>query len=396
MQKVKQKNIVISYFVLVCFLVSFSTGCIPIVELNKRGLIQSIGIDYQKNNKNKKFVVSFQMFNTSSSIEQDSPKSSSNNFTTRSEGVTLRDAMKRACLKQDRKIYYRVTNIIILGKSILEDSAVFRQAINFLNQTYMSSPNIYIAISDKKASDIIDAEIKQNNMPSNFIQDMLKNAERQGYVQKTHLTDVVTSLNSIDKSVSIPIITKQQTKEKKDELKIKGIGVLCDGKFKGEILAHDVNFLRMLEDRDKKAQLAFEIQTEQQGLCNFNIIRRDAQIKSKIKNNRPFFEIFLDIETNLTENSEGYNVEDFSEKEIRILEQHQKQVLKYNISKILLKLLREYKTDLLYFTNDIYRSHYDYWIDNNKNMQDVLSKTNFELKIKTHIYRSAMEKSKNY
>ncbi len=385
--------------VLSCLLTVFLTSCVPIVELNKRGLIQSIGIDYQKNgksNKHKKFVVSFQMFNTSSAIQQDSPKSSSNNFTTRCEGVTLQDAMKRACLKQDRKIYYRVTNIIVLGRSILANPQIFRQAINFLNHTYMSSPNIYIAISDQDAADIIEAEIEQNSMPSNFIQDMLKNAEKQGYIQKTHLTDVVTSLNSPDRSVSVPIITKKKNHRKEDELKVKGIGVLNNGRFKGELLAHDVIFLRMLEDKDQKTQLAFDVDSQRYGRCDFSVIKRKTKIKSLIKQGAPFFEISLELDTNLTENSKGLNIEDFSEREIKTLESQQQQVLTRRISIILNKLLKKHRTDLLYFTNDIYRSHYDYWLAHDGDMQEILARTGFSLKVKTHIYRSVMEKSKNY
>ena len=306
----------IIYILIFIILTVFMTSCIPIVELNKRGLIQSIGIDYNNNI----FEVSVQMFNSTSSTDQKKLEASSSNAIVTSKGATIMEAMKRTSLKQDRQIYYKVTNTIILGRAIFEDKKIFKQTIDFLNQTYMSSPSVYIAMADKKASDIISTEIAKSDLPSNFIQDILKNVENQGYTQKIFLSNIVTSLNSFNTSTSIPIIKKQKSKdkEKKDELVIKGIGVISDGKLSGEIKSNQVKFIRLLDNN--KAQLSFNLLSKKYGRCEFNIIKKKSDIKTKIINNVPNLYIYLNIESVLMENNQGYNIRNLSEQDIINLE----------------------------------------------------------------------------
>lgn len=381
----------IIYIFIFMILIIFMTSCIPIVELNKRGLIQSIGIDYN----NDIFEVSVQMFNSTSSTDQKKLEASSSNSIVTATGTTIMDAMKRTSLKQDRQIYYKVTNTIILGRSIFEDKKIFKQTIDFLNHTYMSSPSVYIAMADKKASDIISTEIAKSDLPSNFIQDILKNVEAQGYTQKIFLSNLVTSLNSFNTSTSIPIIKKQKSKdqEKKDELAIKGIGVISNGKLTGEINANQVKFIRLLDDQ--KSSLSFNLSSKKYGKCEFNIIKKRCDIKHEIVNNIPYFYIYLNIESILMENDQGYNIRNLSEQDIINLETILNYYFRKNISKILNKNLKSYNSDLLYFTDDIYRSNYKFLQQNKNNWVDVLSHVNVSIKIRSHISRSFMEESKS-
>ena len=170
MRKIRHKKNIIIIFLLLIICEMFLTSCIPVVELNKRGLIESIAIDY----KDGKFISSFQMFNSSASIGANGAESQGDNFIVKSEGKTIMESMKRTSLKQDRRLYYRVTNVIILGREIFLDRKIYKQTIDFLNKTYMDSPNVYVVMADKEASDIIEADIEQSDVQSNFVLDTLK------------------------------------------------------------------------------------------------------------------------------------------------------------------------------------------------------------------------------
>lgn len=375
----------------ITFIILF-TSCIPIVELNKRGLVQSIGIDYN----NKIFSVSFQIYNSTSSSGSNSSsdsKEGNNNIIVTSNGKTIADAMTKSCLKQDKKIYYKVTDVIILGKSIINNKQAFKQTINFLNKTYMSTPNVHIAICDKKASDIISAEIKQSITPSNFIQDMLKNAEKQSYIQKTYLSDIVTSLNNLNTSVSIPIITLQKSKDEKPEIKITGTNILHNGNSKGIIPVNKVKYLQLLNN--KKHQNSFRIYNKKLGLCDFSVIKKRVKINPCIKNNLPHFNINLYVESNLVENTKGLNIHEITEQTIKNMEILQKKTLTQNISTLLNYLLKDCHADLLYFTDDIYKTNYNYWLKNKKNWENIIPQITFSLNVNTHIYRAMIERSEN-
>lgn len=386
---IKMRLIVKATISLIIFSVLL-TSCIPIVELNKRGLVQSIGIDYDK----KMFSVSFQIYNSTSSGSTDSSSQSNNNITVTSKGKTIADAMEKSCLKQDRKIYYKVTDVIILGKSIINNKQVFKQTINFLNKTYMSIPNIHVAICNKKASDIISAEIQQSMNPSNFIQDMLKNAEKQSYIPKTYLSDIVTSLNDISTSIAIPIITLKKNNDEKPEIKITGINILHNGHSVGTISVNKSKYLQLLNN--KKHQNSFSFYSKKLGLCDFSIIKKSVKISPSIKNNLPHFNINLYVESNLIENTKGLDIREFKEKTIKNMEILQKKTLTQNISTLLNYLLKDCHADLFYFTDDIYRTNYNYWSKNKENWENIIPKITFSLNVQTHIYRSIIEESENY
>lgn len=392
---IRRKRKLTVTFILILSLVFmfFLTSCFPTEELNKRGIIQSFGIDYKKGI----FEVSFQIFDSSGSSSKSGESKSNNNsgIIVTSKGSTIMEAMDKSCLKQNKKIYYRIVNVIVLGRSVVTDKKVFKETIDFLNKTYMSNPNLYIIMSDETANSILTIENKSNSMLSNLMQDMLKNAEIQGYVQKVYLSNIVVSLNSINTSVSIPIVMKEKPDDEKEEkLKIKGIGILDKGIFKGIIQAQDVKYIQFL--KDKKYQIDFNFLTDKFGRCDFNLIKKDIKIKSKIKNDKPHFDIELSIESNLMENDKGYNIRNLSDKDVTELESLQKDYLKSNITRILNKLLKTYNADLLYFTNNIYRSHYDFWLKHKDEWDDIISQINFSLNIKTHIYRSTIEKSTDH
>lgn len=365
------------------------TSCTPKVELNKRGLIHAIVIDYKKN----MFDVSFQMFNASSSSPSEGPTAPSNDIIINSKGKTIVDAMKKSCLKQDQKIYYRLTNVIILGESIIKNKDLYTETINFLNLVYMSSPKIYIIASEHDASEIINAKTEQK-LASNFIQNMLKNAEKQSYIQKTYLLNLNTSSNSIVHSITLPTISVQKIKDNKDELTIKNIEVITDNQFKGEIPTDEMIYHKLLDK--KKSQISFNLNSKKYGLCNFNVIKKNINIKSSIIDDKPHFDIDVKLISSLLENSKGYNMSNLSEKQLTELEILQNGIIKYRISHLLNKALKKYKSDIFYFTNDLYRNHYEFWNKHKNNWSEVISKSTFSLNVQNHIYRSAIEKSKNY
>ena len=390
MRKIRHEKNIIIIFLLLIICEMFLTSCIPVVELNKRGLIESIAIDY----KDGKFISSFQMFNSSASIGANGAESQGDNFIVKSEGKTIMESMKRTSLKQDRRLYYRVTNVIILGREIFLDRKIYKQTIDFLNKTYMDSPNVYVVMANKEASDIIEADIEQSDVQSNFVLDTLKNAEKQSYIKKVHLEDIVMSLDDFNTAAIIPVIKKNEIEDDKEELQIKGIGVIKDGLLRGIISEDDVKYIRLLDN--KKSKLTFSLLTKRYGRCDFSVLKKDVKIKSKIENNKINFYIDLKLKSALMENEMGCNINDLSVEDIKVLELDQNEYFRSNISKLLKKLLKEYKADILYFTNDVYRDNYDFWRENKDRWNNVLEEAAVFIKVETDVFKSSVEKSKDY
>lgn len=373
-------------FVFMCLL----TSCIQKVEINQRGLIESMGIDFEDG----RYEVLFQLFNTSASIGSNGAEQKESSFVIKSDGKTIMEAMKKVGLQQDKQLFYRITNIIILGKNVCCEERVFKETIDFLNKVYMDTPNVYVGMAEGEAKEIIEAKIKQSEDPSNFIQMMLKNAQKQGCIYKVRLKDLVISLDDFNTTVTLPNLIKREIDEETDEISINGINIIKDRKFLCFLSVDEVKFLSLLDN--KNVQMVFSVNSKKYGLCNFSILKKNAKIKKYIENNKPRMYIDLDIESALLENDRGYDIKNLSEADIKMLEATQKKYFFEHINKLLEILLKKYNVDLIYFKNSIYRNDYNFWNLNQNNWDEVLSQIQFSINVETHISRSVIQAAKEY
>ena len=409
-----KKNIIFRLILPCLILIITCSSCMPIIELNKRGLILSFAVDY----KDKVFDVYIEMFNPSGGKEN---ISNNDDPVIHSQGTTLMEAMKKVCIKNEKKVYYRVNNLILISRSVIENKNAFKQTVDFLNKTYTYGPNIIVAVSFDNPGKIIGADI-QSSTPSNVLKDMIDNAEKNGFIQKVHLSELVDSVSS-DTSLAIPVvsnITEKDRHEKEDKaqkgdaagkkgeaqgdvsgkgdgsetLKVIGAALIKDAKYQGFLPIEKMKYLQVLSSG--KNESSFNLTHKKFGTFSFMTLDRSTKIKSKIINDIPHFDIYLNIRLSMIENTKGMQLKDFSKKDIKALEALQNSSFKKAISEILDDLLINYKVDLLQFTQHIRRDHYGYWAKNKQQWDKILSKMTYSINVNSTIDHLPMEHPKEY
>lgn len=198
------------------------TGCWDKVELENRGFVVSLGVDKNEN----KYAVSMAVPNVAALAEK-SGSDKANSVKT-ADNETIAGAMSMADSASSQTMYYGQTKMTVLGKDVLTDERLFREALDAMERNREINRKMIILSTQGEAKDILEAEIPGEPMVGMYIANYYKsNANRTGITFRQDLEKILLDLRATDCTV-IPQIEKND-----DEINLSGMAVMKDFKLAG-------------------------------------------------------------------------------------------------------------------------------------------------------------------
>ncbi len=187
------------------------TGCDNITEIDKRSVVQLIGID--KDEDTNGYKVSMQIFSPTGLIAGGESQVGVN--VVEGQGKTIFEAIKDVEVKQGKKIFLGHMKLILLGESIKQDNIEI--ILEYFTQNEVVYPGIDIAYVDGTALEIVELDIKTGFISSQTLEDILELTAKDGYGINAKLFKAVSACECKSDSTIVPIIKKVKTVLKPEE-----------------------------------------------------------------------------------------------------------------------------------------------------------------------------------
>lgn len=184
--------------VLVTFVFS---GCNGGKRLSDLTIVQAVGIDMQDNNTR----VSMQYLNLDKNTGN--MDSLSGNITSVAYGTSngISSAISSASKVLSQEAFFGQNKLIIFGREYAQNNLV--KGLDYLIRSVDSRPDVLLAMSDKKASDIVSCNENDSKVPAEKIYDLLELGERTGLGVSQTVNDLLNLYADPTSDVYLPVLS---------------------------------------------------------------------------------------------------------------------------------------------------------------------------------------------
>lgn len=218
------------HFIMTVFLAAnlCLTGCWDKVELENRGFVVSLGIDKceEKNEPDgdSRYTISLALPNVEAMASPGGNEESKS--VKKADHMTVAAAMGLLDSYSSEKLYYGQTRVAVLGKDVLEDDVLFREAVDALERNPEISRKLIMLGTDSAALDILEAKAPGEPFMGLFVSNYYQNRSRPSATFRLDLEDMTEQLRR-----GAGVIPKIQIEN--EEIRLEGAAVMKDYKLAG-------------------------------------------------------------------------------------------------------------------------------------------------------------------
>ena len=350
----------------------FGTGC-SYKEINRLAIVSAIGIDYEDN----KYTVSVQVMNLQKETNDATTESS---VLYQGKGISILDALDNISLEYPNTLYLGHIELLVIGKGIILDNNINKVFDFFLREPQARTDCLLLVSDSNDAVDIINPETenKEGTFPSKDLITTIENSKQiNGYIVKQTLEEFIINYyeEGID-SVASNIRLSESDKEIKTVLT--GLVSFKENKFIKELDKDNSFSYNTIKGNYERVGIDIPYNDNLIGLS----IGSKSIIKLKIKDNKPYFDINIDIDGSVTElhNNINFNSDD----EYKKLEELANNYIKDKIDN-LIDFCKDNNVDILGLKNYIYKNKYRNY--NKYKDSNIYEESVINVNVNTDIYR---------
>lgn len=389
------------------------SGCLNSVQLNQRAIVQAVGVDL----KDDQIALTFQVFSPASSAGSSIGSTTDNAKILQVTGRTVSEAIQNANLKQGKQLFVGHNRIIIIGSALAEKG--LEQPLSYFSATPWSRQNVYLALAEDKASDILSAKINQGMLPAETLQKIVENSEDNGVFKSVKLFEFLKSLQNKHNSAFLPImnIKKEEEGAKQGEgeskqggggdsgeqggnkgsseeidsvssVELVGTAIFSDAKMVGKLDKNDSRGLLWIRDAIEKTQCITS--SEKYQIATLNVYSSKSKIVPEVDHNRVKMTLKVDckatLEDSMLKPGKTAEVKDIEELGIAGSELIKKECLA-----AFQKSVMEYHADIFNFGDLVWKANPDVWKQLSQNWSEQVPEIEFTVEANMSIDRIGLE-----
>lgn len=353
------------------------SGCWDLVEIKDRAMITAFGIDKEGEGGKITFTVQ-----TIIPAEMSTPMRSSAEAKPAVRIVsitadTLIEGIRIYGMQAERKTYLMHNRIILIGEDLAKEDIL--PILDFFLRHPDSFPGAWILICKGKASDIIKWNSDVEKIPSDFIEELVKN---RNYLSTSSVEDVHTFAKKLSTKATSPataMVELIDTGNNKTEARLFGIAVFKKEKMVGQL--DDIETRGYTWINNEKGRRLLEIGPigETNARTTTQIEGSKTKITSQLINGKPAILIKVNAKAKIYAQDGSKDLHSLDT--IKDLEKMLEEEIKSEITSCLNKVLKEYKTDAFGFGEKIHRKYPKEWRKLEDNWGDALP----DLKVITEV-----------
>lgn len=322
-------------FILTIVISTLLTGCWDKVEINNRGFVIGLGIDKlkeeEKDEKSDRIKVSFKIPNVALLGTKQTPTKEPS-FYWEAEGETFDTVINEIQAKSPFDLELSHNKVIVLGKEILQDKALFRQVLDGIDRNRYFSRKMFMLVSKEEASDLIGIRPNEQPLVGVYYSNMLSAAVSNGTVIDGALNKIIAEIQE-NESTIFPLTTKTYNNKR---IEIIGGVIVKNYEFKEVLNEPECRFLNMMT---KDNYNIIDIHVNYKNVpVSYKINSSESKVKVSEKDNKLLTDIYIKTEGDITQHELGIKGLIANDKGIRDIEKLSEQKIKDNVNRLVSKL----------------------------------------------------------
>jgi len=311
------------------------TGCAESTLIDRRAVVQVIGIDAQDGN----FVATLGYFSPKGGSEQPIDPKSSNIEIVSGEGITMSEAIREAVRPKGKEPFYAQNSIVIIGQSACNHH--LREIIDFINFDIDFQVNAKIFAAENEARDLIRPEIDLGVLPGELVSRLADISAEKGSLFHSEYFRFADRFYSPFLSAALPVLTV----DPEDKAVYRETALICGERWLGTLNLDETRDALFLSNQLKTTPL--DLTASDASPLSLDIVESETQIRPVIEEDGSIvFEVeinnLLDLREYHPQESKNKNGRDNAELD-RLVSNH----IKENCERTFYKLMREERADIL-------------------------------------------------
>ncbi len=384
----KNKTIIILNLV-ICTLVF--TSCWDGIEINKRAVIFSLGIDKNMKDINgdnvdqidrpARYTVSYAIPDMSKVSGSDSISKDVVSIET-AKSTTFSTTIEEVQTRNPDTINFGHTKAILLGADLLRDPDMVKEIIDALERNMLFARSIPLFAVRNTANEVMDVKNDQHPMIGLYIMSYVNNKERAiSRYKEALLGNTIRDLRENNAAV-IPIIDVIDD----SKIEIQGGALLKDFKLKAWFTPEEIRGILWVEGRVRGAKIPIPVE---ESYLSYTVREQESKISFSRKENRIYCKIDIINEGEIGEyyinaSSSLTDLESIRKIESQVSDKIKKEMIH------LIEQTKEHDTDVIGLGTELYRQHPKWWKEVEDNWDQTYKNMPIEINVDTKIRRTGI------
>lgn len=355
------------------------TSCMPQnTEIKYRLVISGIGVDYDK--ENDQYELTVQVLEASKgSAEQGKSETPVSNYTVKAK--TIAQAIISLGENTGKYPLYSQNRMIILGDTVTGEQMI--KAMNFFVREYTSRPDVFIAASTGKASDVLTIS-GGGEVPAKLIESSIEQSYENSVAVDTELYDTVNL--SLEKTTcfALPLIEVVEDRNKKEKtIKVTGTRA-CSKEIEPKMLSDTETMAYQFAMNEIQAgSLSIKSDDINVGL---EIISSKTKTKLRIKDGKPVFDLEIKCEVDVVE-YESDVFRNLKESDVENIQKSAQKHIESSVKGLLERMLKKEHCDIFRFGKRLEQKHPELYNELSKDWKKALTEIEVNITAKVNVGR---------
>lgn len=360
-----------SFKIVICILaIAFSfSGCMPTQNLSHLTVVQGIGIDLSKSETR----ITIQYLNLS---KTGGTQALNGNITAVADGnaKNISDALSSASKTLSKKVFFGQNKIIVFGSDYVKEHMT--DGLNYLFRSVDGRPDVLVAMSDKKAEDIIRNKERESRIPAQTVYDLLEIGEANGLGATVTVNEALNMYSNPTSDLYFPVLTSNET-----NVACKGIAVFSKEKYADTLNAYESFGFLFINNKIDGGTLL--VSDSQMGIIGLEIISSDTKKSVSVKGGEITFNCDVSATLVINELENGFS-ESLDQSKINKIQVLSKKRIKSMCTKAFEKCVKS-KSDPYMIGRYLAKADGKYYDKVKDNWRGQLSSVKFNIRVDTQV-----------
>ncbi len=383
MKSMRKKNYIkrtVSIFVVLVLLASFS-GCIYMEQdIKDITVVQGIGIDYDKENKEYKLAI--EIFDIAQSSGMGESESGNLTKVLKVSGDTVSSALNKVTLEIGKSIVFSHNKVIVLSEDAINTG--INSVMDFFLREYRNRSNVSVVVaSDCKAADVIEADQGNVSFPARELETLLESGRINGYTTDITVSDLA-EMEEDDCSATLIPTVKIRKEDKSKYTTLDGFAIVKDQKMAGKLSLGDARGVLFVNDEVEGG--TFNVEDESLGLSTLKIVQSNTNIETEVDDEAKFI-VEIKCVTDVIEISKKTGTT-LSEKDSKRLEENAEKRIKNMVENALTTCLDDYNSDVFGLTRRVWIFYPSFYRENEDSFKTKPDSKDVTVNVEVEIRRT--------
>ncbi len=367
-------------FSVVVLLASFS-GCIYMEQdIKNITVVQGIGIDYDKENKEYKLAV--EIFDIAQSSGMGESESGNLTKVLKVSGDTVSSALNKVTLEIGKSIVFSHNKVIVLSEDAINTG--INSVMDFFLREYRNRSNVSVVVaSDCTAADVIEADQGNVSFPARELETLLESGRINGYTTDITVSDLA-EMEEDDCSATLIPTVKIRKEDKSKYTTLDGFAIVKDQKMAGKLSLQDARGVLFVNDEVEGG--TFNVEDDSLGLSTLKIVQSNTSIDTEVGDTAKFV-VNIKCVTDVVEISKKTGAT-LSEKDSKRLEENASKHLENIIKNTLTTCLDDYNADVFGLTRRVWIFYPSFYRENEDSFKTKPNSRDVNVNVEVEIRRT--------